>query len=208
MQTFNHKIGEKFTLLTNYPTTNVYKVMRVIDGKAFNRSTSKFEVFNPLEPNSFYFPLFQHQIEGLTSSEVYYLPEFQMDLVFEFLQPDIDGNYTPFAHERHLFGGFRDKDTPKLCVVYGTIYDPTGAAVKGARIDATLNRQGMFIDKTPMVSPTAYAVTDDAGYFELPLMQGINVSINIPAIGFCTNGYVPMYSSVKLSPYCLLRERR
>lgn len=209
MEIINHKLGEKFTLLTELPPeATTYRVARVTDGRFYNKLKRQFETYISSDINNFLFNLHTHHIPGLASSEVEYLPEAQQDLIFEFLQKDIDGNYHVVSRERHVFGGFKDKDSPKLCIIFGYIYDPSGRPVVGARVDATLNRNGYFIDKTPLLAPTSYAITDDSGYFEMPLMQGINVTITIAALGFVTKGYVPLLSNVKLSAYCLSSEGR
>ena len=202
METINHKIGEKFSLLSDLPSTSVYRVARVSDGKYFNRDTREFEVL-PIDSTSFTFTLYNHSIPGLTVSEVEYIPTGQQDLIFEF----VSSQGIVVKRERHVFGGLRDKNSPKVSVLFGTIYDISGSPIRNAKIEVSLNKAGYFIDKNPIIGPMATAVSNDSGYFELPLIQGINVTITISAIGFVTNGYVPSVSVIELSPYCLLRER-
>ena len=202
MEIINHKIGESFTLITENPLITGYRVFRSFDGKYFNRERKLFEVWEDENKDSYFFPFFPHQVEGLQVSRVNYIPKNQQDLIFEMLDVDL----TVVIRERHLFGGLYDESKPDLCVVYGTIYDPSGHPIKNSKVEAVLNKNGYFIDKMPILGPVAIAVTDDRGYFELPLIQGINVTISIPALSFTTSGYVPKASSVLLSGYCLLRE--
>jgi hypothetical protein len=202
MEIINHKIGESFTFITEDTRAKSYRVFRSYDGKFFNRERKLFEVWEDVNKNTYIFPLFPHTVPGLQLSRVNYIPKTQQDLIFEILAED----NTVLYRERHLFGGLYDEAKPNLCIIYGTLYDPSGHPVINTKIEASLNKKGYFIDKIPVMGPVATALTDDRGYFELALIQGINVTINIPAIGFVTSGYVPKTSSSQLSTYCLLRE--
>lgn len=202
-----HKIGEQFVLLSDLPAPSLYRVYRAIDGKYFNSFTSSFE-FMPV-PNSvnYDFPLYPHPtIPYLSLSRINYLPRIPLDLVFEFLSAS--NKAVPLSLERHTFGGFFDEKKPHLCILYGTIFDPSGNPLKNTAVETYLNRSGYFVDKFPIIGKTASALTDDRGYFQLPIMQGLNVTVTIPATGFTTTGYVPKYSSLELTGYCLVREEQ
>lgn len=201
MQIVNHKIGESFYLLVEDASVITYKVIRSSDGKYFNRERQLFEVRTPGDDTQYLFPLFPSEIQGVKVSRVNYIPKIQQDLVFEF-SSDTGVVY----RERHLFGGMYDESNPNLCIVYGTLYDPSGRPMPNVRVEASLNRNGYFIDKVAIMGPVASAVTDDRGYFEMPLIQGINVTITVSSLAFSTTGYVPTSPSVKLSGYCLLKE--
>jgi uncharacterized secreted protein with C-terminal beta-propeller domain len=178
-------------------------VARVSDGKYFNKDTREFDRYTTDNYTSFVFTLYNHHIPGLTVSEVEYIPVGQQDLIFEY----VDSIGTVLKRERHVFGGSRDKNAPKACVIFGTIYDTSGSPIRNATVKVSLNKAGYFIDKNPIVGPELSTVSDESGYFELAVIQGVNVTITIPAIGFVTSGYVPLISVVELSPYSLLRER-
>jgi len=202
MEITNHKIGEHFTLITENPLVRSYRVFRSYDGKYFNRDRKLFETWEAENADSYIFPFFPHPVPGLQLSRVNYIPKTQQDLIFEY----IDSSSSVVKRERHVFGGLYDESRPGLCIIYGTLYNPSGLPIPNTILEASLNKNGYFLDKVPIMGPVATAVTDERGYFELPLVQGINVTINIPAVSFTTSGYVPKTSTAVLSGYCLLRE--
>lgn len=205
MQTFNHKIGEQFTLVLESPDAVTYRILRATDGRYFNKANRSFEVIaSEAERASFCdIPLANHPSgAALKSANINFLPRIQLDLIFEYR----NATGETLLFERHTFGGFTELSKPGLCVIFGTLYDPSGNPLVGTKIDAALNKSGYYIDKHPIISPAITTVTDERGYFELPLIQGINVTISIPATGFTTRGYVPKQSNLELSGYCLVRE--
>lgn len=202
-----HKIGEQFVLLSDLPAPSLFRVYRSVDGKYLNNFTSGFELMGAVNSANYDFPLYPHpSISYLSLSRINFLPRIPLDLVFEFFAAG--DKTTPLRLERHTFGGFFDEKKPKLCILYGTIFDPSGNPVRNAAVETYLNRSGYFVDKFPIIGKTSSALTDERGYFELPLMQGLNVTVTIPAIGFTTTGYVPKYSSIELTGYCLVREEQ
>lgn len=208
MITYSHKIGEQFTFITEAKDAANYVIYRASDGKYFNTLTRSFDSPDLVSPESisnYLNPLKNHPAtSNLKTSKVTFLPRQPLDLIFEVRT--LTGESLSF--ERHLLGGYSEPNKPGICVIFGTLYNPSGAPIVGARVDANLNRSGYYIDKHPVISPASSAITDERGYFELPLIQGINVTISIPSTGFTTGGFVPKQQSLELSGYCLLREER
>jgi hypothetical protein len=204
MLTYNHKIGEQFTLVSDIPSARTYRIFRASDGRYFNKINRSFEVIEAPSRASFCDMSLSAHPSGssLLYSHINFLPRIQLDLVFEF--HDINGIIVGF--ERHTFGGYTELSRPGLCVLFGTLYDPSGNPLVGTRVDAALNKSGYFIDKHPIISPATSSLTDSRGYFELPLIHGINVTVSIPATGFTTRGYVPKTGTLELTGYCLVKE--
>lgn len=203
MLTFNHRIGEQFTLITPSVSAESVRIFRATDGRYFNKLNNSFEVITSEEQREALSTLsLTNHPSGtpLKSLAVTFLPRVQLDLVMEYR--DSQGN--TLYYERHVFGGYAELSRPNLCVIFGTLYDPSGNPIVGARVDASLNKSGYYIDKHPIIGPAVSVVTDERGYFELALMQGINVTISIASTGFNTRGYVPKKPAVELSGYCLL----
>lgn len=204
MNIIQHSIGEKFTLLTTFPATHKFRVFRSFDGKYFNKASVKFEEYNPSLISSYEYSLFDHPTSpSLRMSRVNFLPKIPMDVVLEFVAPIVG----VVGMERHLFGGFFDEGRPGLCIVFGRIYDPSGRPIPNARVEVAVNRDAYFVSTYSNVGPSTFTVTNEAGYFELPLVKNIQVTINIPAIGFVTTGYVPNKEAVELASNCLDRSR-
>lgn len=198
IKTVNHNIGEKFVLLTELPTSSVYRIFRSFDGKFFNKVTSMFEEYSAT--SNYEFTLYPHPAStGISSSRVNYLPNIPLDLVFEFL----DANKVPVGYQRHTFGGFFDESKPSLCVIYGKVTDISGRPIPNARIEVSANKNPYFIRTYANIGPSTYTVSDEAGYFQIPLIKGIEVTVSIPATGFSVVGYVPNKDSVELKPNCL-----
>lgn len=195
-----HKIGEKFTLVTDVPIDSKVRVIRSVDGRHYNKVDKLFETFNPLNTSKYDFDLTQ-LTDSLSKLFVDFIPKTVNDLVFEFR----DGSGEYLYSERHTFGGFYDASTPNKCIIYGTVLTPSGTPCNNVKVEALLNKSGYFIDKHPLLGPVAGTYTNEIGYFELPLIQGISVTINIPSSNFTTSGFVPNVPSLELSPYCLLK---
>lgn len=108
------------------------------------------------------------------------------------------------SYERHLFGGRHSINEPTTCRVYGTLKDVSGSPLEGQKVEAYLNRAGFFTHKAGLIGYAATALTDETGYFELPLIVGLDVTINVPIIGFTQRGFVPNLTSVELTSQTLL----
>lgn len=202
LQTYSHNIGEKFVLLSDLPADSKYRIFRSFDGKYFNKLTKVFETIEPTTPEVYEHPVFTHPgSPHLKMSRVNFLPKVPLDLVFEFL----DNTGVSILMERHIFGGFFDESKPGVCVIFGRIIDISGRPVPNTKVEVSHNRDAYFTNTYANVGPRTYAATDEAGYFEIPLIKGIQVTINVASIGFATTGYVPDKDAVELSKNCLQR---
>lgn len=200
IEVFQHKIGEKFSLVTDLPAS-ILRIYRAYDGKYFNSVTKRFEDYTVANGPQYVFTTAPLVSTGLSTLLIDFLPKLQNDLIFEFVDQQ---SLTVLQRERHLFGGYYDPTATPLCLVYGTIISPGGRPIESVRVDAFINRGGYFVDKHPIVGPETSAITNSVGYFELPLMQGISVTVTISELGFKSSGFVPIVSSLELTPYCFL----
>lgn len=107
--------------------------------------------------------------------------------------------------ERHVFGGEVSASENATCTIYGTLLDVSGNPMAGQKVEVYLNRAGYFTHKSGLVGYAATALTDESGYWEIPIIIGLDVTINIPVIGFSQSGFVPALTSVELTPETLLK---
>jgi hypothetical protein len=73
------------------------------------------------------------------------------------------------------------------------------------KVEVYLNRAGYFTHKAGLVGYAATTISDESGYWELPIIVGLDVTINVPIVGFSQSGFVPPLSSVELTPETLLK---
>jgi hypothetical protein len=111
------------------------------------------------------------------------------------------------SYEKHVFGGATNSSQPQICTIYGTLLDVSGKPMTGQKIDVYLNRAGYFTHKAGLVGYAATALSDESGYWEIPIIVGLDVTINVPIVGFSQSGFVPPLSSVELTPETLLKYR-
>jgi hypothetical protein len=111
------------------------------------------------------------------------------------------------SYEKHIFGMANSASQPQICSVYGTLLDVSGKPLVGQKVDVYLNRAGYFTHKAGLVGYAATTISDESGYWELPIIVGLDVTINVPIIGFSQSGFVPPLSSVELTPETLLKYR-
>ncbi len=91
--------------------------------------------------------------------------------------------------------------TPPLCVVFGTVVDANGQPNTDVQVLATIvstkdTKDGQIVDEFGVTGKQIEAFTDDAGFFEIPLMQGANVCLDIPKIELKREICVPDKASV------------
>lgn len=111
------------------------------------------------------------------------------------------------SYERHVFGGDGGTAEASTCRIFGTILDVLGNPIAGEKVEVYLNRAGYFTHKAGLVGYAATTISDESGYWELPVISGLDVTINIPIIGFSQSGFVPSLSSVELTSETLLKHR-
>jgi hypothetical protein len=123
-------------------------------------------------------------------------------------QPDVS-NVTLYrlSYEKHVFGLPNSASQPQICTVYGTLLDVSGKPLVGQKVDVYLNRAGYFTHKSGLVGYAATTISDESGYWEIPIIVGLDVTISVPIIGFSQSGFVPPLSSVELTPETLLKYR-
>jgi len=195
---FYHKINEKVVIVKEQVSTLTLTIRRISDGYYFNNSTSLFEAYNAANASYYTYPfvaLFDTTLVSLTLAT---LPDIVQDLLFTYTDNGI------VTWERHIFGGTEVINSPSRCIIYGTLLDVSGAPISNQPVKADLNRAGYFVSKSGIIGEAASTLTDETGYFELPLVTGLDVTINIPIIGFSVKGYVPSVASVELTSQALL----
>jgi hypothetical protein len=111
------------------------------------------------------------------------------------------------SYEKRIFGGSVLSSQPQVCTIYGRLLDVSGKPMVGQKIEVYLNRAGYFTHKAGLVGYAATALSDETGYWEIPIIVGLDVTINVPIIGFSQSGFVPPASSVELTPETLLKYR-
>jgi hypothetical protein len=111
------------------------------------------------------------------------------------------------SNEKHVFGLPDNASSPQICTIYGTLLDVSGKPLTGQKIDIYLNRAGYFTHKAGLVGYAATAISDESGYWEIPVIVGLDVTISVPIIGFSQSGFVPPLTSVELTPETLLKYR-
>lgn len=205
MITTHHKIKERIKVVKESEGEMTLRIRRTTDGYYFNVDTHQFEEFNALSNYDFeLIPFFGS--ESLSTVALLTLPTVAQDLIFEFTDTVVDDEEesTTVSFERHIFGGVEFVDSPATCLVYGTLIDVTGSPLVGQKVEAYLNRAGYFVHKAGLIGYAATALTDESGYFSIPLIRGIDVTISVPVTGFSTRGYVPNATSVELTSHTLL----
>lgn len=205
-----HKVNERVTLLHERPFERLQmRIRRITDGYYFHPTQLSFVPADQAGTVSWYeFEEF-FDIPGLKTLNIITLPSVAQDLLFEYRafaedEEEEDAPAYEYFYERHIFGGLNTVSQPQLCTVYGTLIDVSGKPLAGQKVEAFLNRSGFFTHKAGLIGYASTTLTDGTGYFELPLVVGLDVTINVPIIGFTTRGVVPNAVSVELSSQCLL----
>lgn len=219
---YTHKINERLELVRSTASDGLrVRIRRIADGFYFDPGLNNFvDVSVPGyagDVETFWYefdPFFD--VPELKTRTIITLPTIVQDLLFEYQTFDylpqalpedplaIDETSIVTFYERHLFGGAPSVAEPSLCKVFGTLKDVSGKPLAGQKIEAYLNRAGFFTHKAGLIGYAATALTDETGYFELPLVVGLDVTVNVPIVGFSTRGFVPNVSEVELSTQSLL----
>lgn len=207
MVEIKHKIGESYTVVKEARgTSQELSIRRVSDGYWYNFLSQSFEDYVPTSDNSYRNNLEEFpdnpEFSKLTLSQ---LPAEYFDSIFVYRYFDVDGQGANVEeYERHVFGERDVNSKPNTCKIYGTLRDVSGSPLSGQKVEAYLNRAGYFTHKAGLVGYAATVLTDEAGYFEIPLVQGLDVTINVPIIGFTQRGFVPRVNSIELTTSTLL----
>lgn len=208
----NHKLNARVSLLQELETPGAVLTLRIMkwsDGLYLNFTTSTFEMIVGGAESDYVLAFNELSDTGLQSLVLDTLPSTVQDLLFEYTETvyDVDETTvlsTSVRYERHLFGGGATLGGVTLCTVYGTLIDVSGKPLANQKVESFLNRGGFFTHKSGLVGNAVHTITDDAGYFELPLIIGLDVTISIPVIGFSVRGFVPNVQSVQLTSQSLL----
>jgi hypothetical protein len=172
-------------------------------GAFYNFLLKRFDstTFNPtVHKGSFYAVTSVPQLSTISFSAPKYLKEaiFRVDTTANTVTPT-------YEYEKHLWG----KESPssgtlKTCVIFGSLLDVAGQPMENQKIEAYINRNGFYTFEEGTVGGARTAVTDENGYFELPLTQGMYITLVIPAIGYRFTGYVPPVDRRELDNATLL----
>lgn len=90
---------------------------------------------------------------------------------------------------------------PPLCVVFGVVIDADGTpntdvSVKGTIVSTKDTKDGQIVDSFGITNKAIEAFTDDNGFFEISLLQGASVILNIPTIELNREIAVPAQATV------------
>ena len=207
IQEFSHSIGEKFTVVREARgVEQELSIRRISDGFWFNFLGEEFQEYVASSDNSF-----RNVLEDFDDNPEFRvltldtLPKERLDLMFVYKDINVDGEGTDVEeYERHLYGGRERSDEPAMCTIYGTLRDVSNRPMPGEKVEVYLNRAGYFTHKSGLVGYATTVLTNESGYFEVPVIQGLNITLNVPVIGFTQRGYVPTISSVELTTDTLL----
>jgi hypothetical protein len=207
MNDIKHKIGEAYTAVrAAQGTEQEVSIRRINDGYWFNFISGAFENYQATSDNS-YRSVFETVNDNpeFVKVDINNLPDIPFEAVFVYKDINVDGQGTDVKeYERHVFGGRILADEPNTCKIFGTLRDVSNKPLAGQKVEAYLNRAGFFTHKAGLIGYSATVLTDESGYFELPLIQGLDVTISVPIIGFTQRGFVPTISAVELSTQTLL----
>jgi len=207
MVEIKHKIGESYSVIRKAQgESQELSIRRVTDGFWYNFLSQSFEDYITSSDSSYRkeFSVFEDNPE-FVKIDLNQLPNEMFDSVFVFRDINVDGQGTNVEeYERHVFGEREVNNKPNTCIIFGTLRDVSNNPMKGEKVEAYLNRAGYFTHKAGLIGYAATVLTDEAGYFEIPLVQGLDVTINVPIIGFTQRGFVPRINSVELTTETLL----
>lgn len=121
-------------------------------------------------------------------------------------QPEVDDiKVYRLSYERHVFGGEVNATSVSTCTIYGTLLDVAGNPMQGQKVEVYLNRAGYFTHKAGLVGYAVSALTNESGYWQIPVIVGLDITISVPVIGFTQSGFVPSLASVELTSETLLK---
>jgi len=83
------------------------------------------------------------------------------------------------------------------CIVYGFLYDIMGKPLRGVEVKAELVKPYTILNNTDLtISGRVATITNASGYFQLQLLQNIEIVLSIPAIGYYKEVVVPTLESI------------
>jgi len=90
--------------------------------------------------------------------------------------------------------------TPPLCTVFGTVVNPDGSPNSDVQVRATIEstkstKDGQTVGTLGVTGKRIEVFTDDAGFFEVQLLQGASVVLSIPDIELEKTITVPALAS-------------
>ena len=94
--------------------------------------------------------------------------------------------------------------TPDICVVYGTILDANGTPETESQVQVYVknteaSKEGQFVNSYGVTAAPIETFTNDAGFWEVDIMRGATVRINIPAINLDTEVIIPDAVSAEIT---------
>lgn len=201
MLIYRHKLGASISVfrMTTQATGVTLRIRRLADGFWFNRITERFVATIPILDEAQYNYEFSPTPDGAVSRVfIIELPGNAERYIF---------SYSDGVREIHDVGEVNVTANNPMCLIFGTVITASGAPVADAKVEVLLNRTGFFTNVNGFLGRGSTVITDEAGYFEVPVVQGLNVTISIPAIGFSTRGIVPPIASLELGRVALIGGR-
>ncbi len=142
-----------------------------VDGvdKWYNMGTSAWEISSGYTQSN----LFSELTEAVLSSLLSIGAAVKLKLYFH----SDDGTSTPEITTLTMGYSFHPGyfDSPKKCIEWGFLKDNQGNPKINENISAILNTQCVYKDKTLLIPQTITTQTDSSGYFELYLIENINM---------------------------------
>lgn len=215
INTFYHNIGAEVSIARSQelPTDLVVSIINLKDtrdltGKPINKgsfydfTTKKFSVDTVGVPLPYNPGLHNQNFVSVISDIVSFT--FALDKgIKEAVVRVTKTSTSEVFYEKHVFGKEMSK-SPNMCEIFGNLLDVSGNPLPGQPVEAFLNRAGFYTHESGTIGAAARTITDSAGYFSLLLVQGLDVTISVPAINYTFRGYVPNESRVELTTSALL----
>lgn len=170
-------------------------IQRLADGKWFDASDSDWHV-SPVDnamvetntaslPGRYHFD-FDQSTDAVKGST---------DYVAKYVNDDDDVGI--LVYDNLFFGPVAAVTSPELCSVQGSVFDGGGVAADGVLVVATLvptltDTLGRGFRSDRLIR----AYTNEAGFFDLPLVRGGTYKLEIEAVGYVRRVVVPDAASV------------
>ena len=94
--------------------------------------------------------------------------------------------------------------TPEVCIVHGTVLGADGTPKTDAQVQVYVRNEestkaGQFVNSYGITASPVEVHTNDAGFWEVGIVRGANVRINIPDVNLDTEISIPDQVSADIS---------